>query len=108
MTIPTTRIAAVALPVPYLRVMAAPIASSARKEPPARALGGEAERVIFQRLVCYPLIVLASNAVDPLPPCHMMLQFSPRRVPIGKNYVAILRCNIRDLAYRLPARCRPS
>jgi hypothetical protein len=32
MMTPTTRMAAVALPMPYLRVMAAPIASSARKE----------------------------------------------------------------------------
>ena len=38
--------------------------------PAPRALGGEAQRVVFQRLVGNPLIVLAPDAVDPLPPCH--------------------------------------
>src|SRR6185312_7591217 len=38
--------------------------------PAPRALGGEAERVIFQRLVGNPLIILAPDAVYPLPPCH--------------------------------------
>ena len=38
--------------------------------PSPRALGGEAQRVIFQRLVGNPLIILAPDAVYPLPPCH--------------------------------------
>ena len=38
--------------------------------PSPRALGGEAQRVVFQRLVGNPLIILAPDAVDPLPPCH--------------------------------------
>ncbi|MGY3528432.1 hypothetical protein ACVISU_001200 [Bradyrhizobium sp. USDA 4452] len=38
--------------------------------PAPRALGGEAQRVVFQRLVGDPLIVLAPDAVYPLPPCH--------------------------------------
>ena len=38
--------------------------------PAPRALGGEAQRVVFQRLVGNPLIVLAPDAVYPLPPCH--------------------------------------
>src|ERR1700682_2661106 len=38
--------------------------------PTPRALGCEAERVIFQRLVGNPLIILAPDAVYPLPPCH--------------------------------------
>ena len=38
--------------------------------PAPRALGGEAQRVVFQRLVGNPLIILAPDAVYPLPPCH--------------------------------------
>ena len=38
--------------------------------PSPRALGGEAQRVVFQRLVGNPLIILAPDAVYPLPPCH--------------------------------------
>ncbi len=38
--------------------------------PAPRALGCEAQRVIFQRLVGNPLIILAPDAVYPLPPCH--------------------------------------
>jgi hypothetical protein len=34
------------------------------------ALGGEPQRVVFQRLVGNPLIILAPDAVYPLPPCH--------------------------------------
>src|ERR1700676_5763547 len=45
----------------------------AGRRPAPRALGGEAERVVLQRLVCNPLIILASDAVDPLPPCHFVL-----------------------------------
>ena len=41
--------------------------------PAARALGGEAQRVVFQRLVGNPLIILAPDAVYPLPPCHFVL-----------------------------------
>ncbi len=38
--------------------------------PSPRALGGEAQRIVFQRLVRHPLIILAPDAVYPLPPCH--------------------------------------
>ena len=38
--------------------------------PAPRALGGEAQRIVFQRLVRNPLIILAPDAVYPLPPCH--------------------------------------
>ena len=41
--------------------------------PAPRAFGGEAQRVIFQRLVGNPLIILAPDAVYPLPPCHFVL-----------------------------------
>ena len=41
--------------------------------PAPRALGGEAQRVVFQRLVGNPLIILAPDAVYPLPPCHFAL-----------------------------------
>ena len=41
--------------------------------PAPRALGREAQRVVFQRLVGNPLIILASDAVYPLPPCHFEL-----------------------------------
>ena len=47
--------------------------------PAPGALGGEAERVIFQRLVRNPLIILASDAVDPLPACHPELPISTDR-----------------------------
>ncbi|MGY4346972.1 hypothetical protein ACVWXM_003439 [Bradyrhizobium sp. GM7.3] len=56
--------------------------------PPARALGGEAQRVVFQRLVGDPLVVLAPDAIYSLPPCH----FSPhsysrtRRTPSQNPY----------------------
>ena len=45
--------------------------------PAPRALGGEAQRVVFQRLVGNPLIILAPDAVYPLPPCHFA---TPARV----------------------------
>ena len=72
--------------------------------PSPRALGGEAQRVVFQRLVGNPLIILAPDAVYPLPPCHFLTPdpiHDPcvARKPRTKTYVAILRCNIRDLAY---------
>ena len=63
--------------------MVPPMASSARNEiapiavlatrarPSPRALGGEAQRIVFQRLVGNPLIILAPDAVNPLPPCHV-------------------------------------
>src|SRR6266850_2562886 len=38
--------------------------------PAPGALGREAQRVVFQRLVGNPLIILAPDAVYPLPPCH--------------------------------------
>src|ERR1700733_15261315 len=50
----------------------------AGRGPAPGALGGEAKRVILQRLVCNPLIILASDAVDPLPPCHSALPVSKR------------------------------
>ena len=67
--------------------------------------GGEAQRIVFQGLVRNPLIVLAPDAVYPLPPCHFI---APARFawfpyvaskPRTKIYVAILRCNIRDPTY---------
>src|SRR5713101_2762848 len=100
--------------------MVPPIASSARNEiaPSAvlapRALGREAQRVVFQRLVGNPLIILAPDAVYPLPPCHVA-QLPPKRCtgnPVRKDrartYVAILRCNIRDLAYLCTAQFQQS
>ena len=60
-----------------------PIASSARNEtapmavlataearPFARALGGEAKRIVLERLVRDPLVVVAADADDPLLRCH--------------------------------------
>src|SRR5882762_7776097 len=38
--------------------------------PSPRAFSREAQRVVFQRLVGNPLIILAPDAVYPLPPCH--------------------------------------
>ena len=38
--------------------------------PSPGALGGEAQRIVFQGLVRNPLIILAPDAVNPLPPCH--------------------------------------
>src|ERR1700704_2243516 len=38
--------------------------------PAPRALGGEAQRVVFQRLFRIQLIILAPDAVYSLPPCH--------------------------------------
>src|SRR5262249_45450749 len=80
--------------------------------PAPRALCGESQRVIFQRLVGNPLIILAPDAVYPLPPCHRieLLPWRSVRSPLrrgarlprkirAKTYVAILRCNIRDPAY---------
>ena len=54
--------------------------------PAPRALGGEAQRVIFQRLVGNPLIILAPDAVYPLPPCHFELLNleRPARKPVAK------------------------
>src|SRR5207245_77662 len=40
--------------------------------PSPRALGCEAQRVVFQRLVGNPLIILAPDAVYALPPCHFL------------------------------------
>src|SRR5258708_27939713 len=65
--------------------------------PAPRALGREAQRVVFQRLVGNPLIILAPDAVYPLPPCHFRTP-DPAGKSDSKTYVAILRCNIRDLA----------
>jgi hypothetical protein len=65
-----------------LTVIEPPMASSARNEtaPMAvlatrrldqrRALSSEAKRVIFQRLVRDPLIIIAPNANDALLRCH--------------------------------------
>ncbi len=74
--------------------MVPPIASSARNEiapsavlatragrPAPRALGGEAQRVVFQRLVGNPLIILAPDAVYPLPPCHVLFSPAPAGSP---------------------------
>src|SRR5258708_38746446 len=41
--------------------------------PSPRALGCEAQRIIFHRRVGNPLIVLAAVATYPLPPCHYEL-----------------------------------
>ena len=78
--------------------------------PAPRALGCEAQRIIFQRLVGNPLIILAPDAVYPLPPCHFALltPSDPRSQNPRKTYVAILRCNIRDLAYLCTAQSRQS
>ena len=81
--------------------------------PAPRALGGEAQRVVFQRLVGNPLIILAPDAVYPLPPCHLalltaMTPSDPARKIRSKTYVAILRCNIRDLAYLCTAQFQQS
>ena len=78
--------------------------------PAPRALGGEAQRVIFQRLVGNPLIILAPDAVYPLPPCHFCTPDPerPARKTRTKTYVAILRCNIRDLAYLCTAQIQQS
>src|SRR6266550_5146178 len=38
--------------------------------PAPGAFGREAQRVVFQRLVGNPLVILAPDAVYPLPPCH--------------------------------------
>src|SRR6478752_6063267 len=79
--------------------------------PPARAFGGEAQRVVFQRLVGDPLIVLAPDAVYSLPPCHLSPTPTPELTgplakPVPKAYVVILRCSIRDLAYACSAQIR--
>ena len=118
----TTRMAAVALAMPYFsgdrgadrlerqeRDRAKRGVGDARGRPPARALGGEAQRVVFQGLVGDPLIVLASDAVDPLPPCQLPLQTLQRDADPDamEDYVVILRRNIRDLAYRCGAQSGP-
>jgi hypothetical protein len=77
--------------------------------PAPRALGGEAQRIIFQRLVGNPLIILAPDAVYPLPPCH---SYTPpaaknaRKIPAAKStslfcgaIYAILRiCALHNLS----------
>src|SRR6202023_90008 len=79
--------------------------------PAPRALGCKAQRIIFQRLVGNTLIVLAPDAVYPLPPCHFITP-DTERPPLAKFaskiYVAILRCNIRDLAYLCTAQFQQS
>src|SRR6202035_1727330 len=75
--------------------------------PAPRALGCEAQRVVFQRLVGNPLIVLAPDAVYPLPPCHFRTP-DPDLKAFNETYVAILRCNIRDLAYLCTAQFQQS
>ena len=78
--------ASAALENPYCRVIVPPMASSARKEiaPIAvfatrkedhfRALCAvKTEGVIFQRLVCDPFVVLASDPDDPLLRSHSRL-----------------------------------
>src|SRR5260370_16615766 len=75
--------------------------------PAPRAFGREAQRVVFQRLVGNPLIVLAPDAVYPLPPCPFCTP-DPAGKPDSKTYVAILRCNIRDLAYLCTAQFQQS
>ncbi len=67
----------------------------------ARALRGEAEGVVLKGLVGDPLIVLAPNTVDPLPPCHHSLLTPPNYayLRLTKNYVGILRCSIRNPTY---------
>ncbi|MHC2623206.1 hypothetical protein ACVIW2_005238 [Bradyrhizobium huanghuaihaiense] len=78
--------------------------------PSPRALGGEAQRVVFQRLVGNPLVVLAPDAVYSLPPCHSLphSRYGPGALanPVPKAYVGILRCSIRDLAYACAAQIR--
>ena len=49
--------------------------------PSPRALGGEAQRIVFQRLVRNPLIILAPDAVNPLPPCHFAAPAQFNRPP---------------------------
>src|SRR5579872_1352448 len=82
----------------------------AGRRPSPGALGGEAERIILQRLVRNPLIILASDAVDPLPPCHLCTpdRLGGRCNSDAKIYVGILRCNIRDLAYLCAAQSAQS
>src|SRR5260370_87508 len=78
--------------------------------PAPRAFGREAQRVVFQRLVGNPLIILAPDAVYPLPPCHFGTP-DPKALRLQspcKIYVAILRCNIRDLAYLCTAQFQQS
>ena len=78
--------------------------------PAPRALGGEAQRVVFQRLVGNPLIILAPDAVYPLPPCHFGTPdpSALRLQSLPKTYVAILRCSIRDLTYLCTAQFQQS
>jgi hypothetical protein len=56
------------------------------------------------------LIILAPDAVYPLPPCHVDTP-DPKALRLQsscKIYVAILRCNIRDLAYLCTAQFQQS
>ena len=62
--------------------------------PAARALGREAQRVVFQRLVGNPLIILAPDAVYPLPPCHFSLLLDPT-VPLAKRVAKPVPKNLR-------------
>ena len=94
---------------------------NAGRRPAPGALGGEAERIILQRLVRNPLIILASDAVDPLPPCHPVLPISKRSSAIGTAtpmpkstslfcgaIYAILRiCALHNPRNPCPARPRP-
>src|SRR5204863_342796 len=79
-----------------------------RGGPAPRTLGGKAKRVVFQRLVGDPLIILAPDAVYSLPPCHLTPLLTRRSLanPVPKAYVGILRCSIRDLAYACAAQIR--
>src|SRR6266852_2491941 len=58
--------------------------------PAPRAFGREAQRVVFQRLVGNPLIILAPDAVYPLPPCHFSTP-DPTRKPAQnlRRYFAV-------------------
>ena len=72
--------------------------------PAPGTLGGEAQRIVFQGLVRNPLIILAPDAVNPLPPCHYDAPARFNRPCVAsklrtKIYVAILRCNIRNPTY---------
>ncbi len=59
----------------------------AQRRPAARALGGEAQRVVFQRLVDDPLIVAAPNANDLLFRRHRVL---PRRADARHSFALTL------------------
>ena len=78
------------------RVRAQRSIGDAGSRPSPRALGGEAQRVVFQRLVGNPLIILAPDAVYPLPPCHFDTPDTKRSTPEGsRNRQQSLYQNLR-------------